>query len=109
MQVDQARPASSDGWGHHGWFYISVRISLFLWVMSDCQYSLYLRILLAFIMFSISQLVLNTEEYLLCHYVTQVALLNLITISSTWARVIDVMDSEVSMLCFSNFCCLMVT
>jgi hypothetical protein len=28
----------------------------------------------------------------------KVALLNLITISSTWARVIDVMDSEVSML-----------
>ncbi|RAL52304.1 hypothetical protein DM860_016153 [Cuscuta australis] len=46
--------ASSAGWGNHGWFYISVRISFFLWV----------------------------------------ALLNLITISSTWARVIDVMDSE---------------
>lgn len=42
------------GWGEHSWFYILVRISLFLWV----------------------------------------ALLNLITISSTWARVIDVMDSE---------------
>ncbi|CAN6380349.1 unnamed protein product [Urochloa humidicola] len=42
------------GWGNHSWFYIVVRISLFLWV----------------------------------------ALLNLITISSTWARVIDVMDSE---------------
>ncbi|KAI4306930.1 hypothetical protein L6164_030170 [Bauhinia variegata] len=42
------------GWDNHGWFYISVRIGLFLWV----------------------------------------ALLNLITISSTWARVIDVMDSE---------------
>ncbi|KAF7830881.1 TLC ATP/ADP transporter [Senna tora] len=44
----------SSSWGNHGWFYISVRIALFLWV----------------------------------------ALLNLITISSTWARVIDVMDSE---------------
>ncbi|XP_062201879.1 uncharacterized protein LOC133904399 isoform X1 [Phragmites australis] len=42
------------GWGNHSWFYIVVRISLFLWV----------------------------------------ALLNLITISSTWARVIDVMDSK---------------
>ncbi|XP_025798670.1 uncharacterized protein LOC112878645 isoform X2 [Panicum hallii] len=42
------------GWETHSWFYIVVRISLFLWV----------------------------------------ALLNLITIS-TWARVIDVMDSEV--------------
>ncbi|XP_072954198.1 uncharacterized protein [Typha angustifolia] len=42
------------GWGNHRWFYITVRISLFLWV----------------------------------------ALLNLLTISSTWARVIDVMDSE---------------
>ncbi|CAN6335368.1 unnamed protein product [Urochloa humidicola] len=42
------------GWENHSWFYVVVRISLFLWV----------------------------------------ALLNLITISSTWARVIDVMDSE---------------
>ncbi|GJN07171.1 hypothetical protein PR202_ga24976 [Eleusine coracana subsp. coracana] len=42
------------GWRKHSWFYIVVRISLFLWV----------------------------------------ALLNLIAISSTWARVIDVMDSE---------------
>ncbi|RCV36853.1 hypothetical protein SETIT_8G014900v2 [Setaria italica] len=42
------------GWENHSWFYIVVRISLFLWV----------------------------------------SLLNLITISSTWARVIDVMDSE---------------
>ncbi|KAI0501866.1 hypothetical protein KFK09_016811 [Dendrobium nobile] len=43
-----------DGWGNHGWFYISVRIGVFLWV----------------------------------------SLLNLITISSTWARVIDIMDNE---------------
>ncbi|KAL5709869.1 hypothetical protein ACHQM5_020503 [Ranunculus cassubicifolius] len=50
-QGDHAHPSS---WGDHGWFYISVRIGLFLWV----------------------------------------ALLNLITISSTWARVIDVMDNE---------------
>ncbi|CAL5343735.1 unnamed protein product [Camellia sinensis] len=56
VDVNQATPAYSEGWGwgDHGWFYVSVRISLFLWV----------------------------------------ALLNLITISSTWARVIDVMDSE---------------
>ncbi|OAY38316.1 uncharacterized protein LOC110624680 isoform X1 [Manihot esculenta] len=47
-------PAYSSSWSDLGWFYISVRIALFLWV----------------------------------------ALLNLITISSTWARVIDVMDSE---------------
>ncbi|XP_050209684.1 uncharacterized protein LOC126660307 isoform X2 [Mercurialis annua] len=47
-------PTSPDNWDNHGWYYISVRIGLFLWV----------------------------------------ALLNLITISSTWARVIDVMDSE---------------
>ncbi|RYR05479.1 hypothetical protein Ahy_B06g085343 isoform B [Arachis hypogaea] len=51
---DQGSPTPPLGWDSHGWFYISVRIGLFLWV----------------------------------------ALLNLITISSTWARVIDVMDSE---------------
>ncbi|KAL2526768.1 TLC ATP/ADP transporter [Abeliophyllum distichum] len=54
IMVDQTIPANSGGLGKHGWFFISVRIGLFLWV----------------------------------------ALLNLITISSTWARVIDVMDSE---------------
>nr|XP_048325655.1 uncharacterized protein LOC107413977 isoform X1 [Ziziphus jujuba var. spinosa]XP_048325656.1 uncharacterized protein LOC107413977 isoform X1 [Ziziphus jujuba var. spinosa] len=56
LRVDdnQANPAHSIGWENHGWFYISVRIGLFLWV----------------------------------------ALLNLITISSTWARIIDVMDTE---------------
>ncbi|WOG96983.1 hypothetical protein DCAR_0416322 [Daucus carota subsp. sativus] len=54
IEVDKSTQASSSGWGDHDWFYISVRIGLFLWV----------------------------------------ALLNLITISSTWARVIDVMDSE---------------
>ncbi|CAI0431340.1 unnamed protein product [Linum tenue] len=48
---DSANPG---GWTKHGWYYVSVRIGLFLWV----------------------------------------ALLNLITISSTWARIIDVMDSE---------------
>ncbi|KAK9742264.1 hypothetical protein RND81_03G160000 [Saponaria officinalis] len=42
------------GWDGHSWYYISVRVALFLWI----------------------------------------ALLNLITISSTWARVIDVMDGE---------------
>ncbi|KAM0950529.1 putative ADP/ATP carrier protein, bacterial type [Dioscorea sansibarensis] len=52
---DDARDGPhSLGWGSHGWFYILVRIGLFLWV----------------------------------------ALLNLVTISSTWARVIDVMDNE---------------
>ncbi|XP_024026026.1 uncharacterized protein LOC21394490 isoform X2 [Morus notabilis] len=54
VEVNQADPTQSVGWENHGWFYVSVRIGLFLWV----------------------------------------ALLNLITISSTWARVIDVMDSE---------------
>ncbi|GLT94615.1 hypothetical protein SLE2022_123440 [Rubroshorea leprosula] len=54
VDADQASPFNSVGWGNHGWFYISVRIGLFLWV----------------------------------------ALLNLITISSTWARIIDTMDSE---------------
>ncbi|GLT46035.1 hypothetical protein SLA2020_198250 [Shorea laevis] len=54
VDADQASPFNSVGWGNHGWFYISVRIGLFLWV----------------------------------------ALLNLITISSTWARIIDIMDSE---------------
>ncbi|CAN1145050.1 hypothetical protein LINPERHAP2_LOCUS14475 [Linum perenne] len=48
---DHAHPVV---WTKHGWFYVSVRIGLFLWI----------------------------------------ALLNLITISSTWARIIDVMDSE---------------
>ncbi|CAO2825788.1 unnamed protein product [Amaranthus hypochondriacus] len=42
------------GWDNHSWYYICVRMGLYLWI----------------------------------------ALLNLITISSTWARVIDVMDSE---------------
>ncbi|CAK9135878.1 unnamed protein product [Ilex paraguariensis] len=54
VEVNQTSSPHFAGWGNHGWFYISVRIGLFLWV----------------------------------------ALLNLITISSTWARVIDVMDSE---------------
>ncbi|XP_020412639.1 uncharacterized protein LOC18785348 isoform X2 [Prunus persica] len=55
VDVNQATTAYSIGWENLGWFYVSVRIGLFLWI----------------------------------------ALLNLITISSTWARVIDVMDSEV--------------
>ncbi|KAJ6858596.1 hypothetical protein NC652_041017 [Populus alba x Populus x berolinensis] len=54
VDVDRNSSTYSGSWDDHGWFYISVRIGLFLWV----------------------------------------ALLNLITISSTWARVIDVMDSE---------------
>ncbi|BBG98122.1 TLC ATP/ADP transporter [Prunus dulcis] len=54
VDVNQATTAYSIGWENLGWFYVSVRIGLFLWI----------------------------------------ALLNLITISSTWARVIDVMDSE---------------
>ncbi|KAL3653400.1 hypothetical protein CASFOL_003081 [Castilleja foliolosa] len=54
VAMNQTFPANSAGWENHGWFYIAVRIALFLWI----------------------------------------ALLNLITISSTWARVIDVMDSE---------------
>ncbi|KAL4189887.1 hypothetical protein AMTRI_Chr08g209260 [Amborella trichopoda] len=52
--VNYDGPNHSASSGSHGWFFISVRISLFLWV----------------------------------------ALLNLVTISSTWARVIDVMDNE---------------
>lgn len=55
VEVNLSAPAYSSGLGGHDWFYISVRIGLFLWV----------------------------------------ALLNLITISSTWARIIDVMDNEV--------------
>ncbi|GFQ04399.1 hypothetical protein PHJA_002583800 [Phtheirospermum japonicum] len=54
VATNQTIPANPAGWENHGWFYIAVRIALFLWI----------------------------------------ALLNLITISSTWARVIDVMDSE---------------
>ncbi|KAL8050071.1 hypothetical protein ABFS82_06G058600 [Erythranthe guttata] len=54
VAVNQTISADSATWENHGWFYIAVRIAMFLWV----------------------------------------ALLNLITISSTWARVIDVMDSE---------------
>lgn len=54
-EVNQPSPRQTIGLGDHGWFYISVRVGLFLWI----------------------------------------ALLNLITISSTWARVIDVMDTEV--------------
>lgn len=54
VKVNQTANSYFGGWDNHGWFYVSVRIALFLWV----------------------------------------ALLNLITISSTWARVIDVMDSE---------------
>jgi len=29
---DQGSLTSSFGWDNHGWFYISVRIGLFLWV-----------------------------------------------------------------------------
>ncbi|KAL6541649.1 hypothetical protein OROGR_011135 [Orobanche gracilis] len=54
VAMNQTIPENSAGWENGGWFYIAVRIALFLWI----------------------------------------ALLNLITISSTWARVIDVMDSE---------------
>lgn len=53
---------------------------------------------LRFILLSIPNLFLSKKKYLLFHFLTQVALLNLITISSTWARITDVMDSEVSML-----------
>ncbi|KAL9255939.1 hypothetical protein AKJ16_DCAP05059 [Drosera capensis] len=56
VDVDHTGANSSyfSGWDGHSWFYVSVRIGMFLWI----------------------------------------ALFNLITISSTWARVIDVMDSE---------------
>ncbi|XP_030450427.1 uncharacterized protein LOC115672674 isoform X2 [Syzygium oleosum] len=52
--INHASPSTPTGGKEYGWFFVSVRVGLFLWV----------------------------------------ALLNLITISSTWARVIDVMDSE---------------
>ncbi|XP_074302793.1 uncharacterized protein LOC141635003 [Silene latifolia] len=45
---------AQSGWDGHSWYYISVKIGLFLWI----------------------------------------SLMNLITISSTWARVVDVMDGE---------------
>ncbi|KAG6503483.1 hypothetical protein ZIOFF_035798 [Zingiber officinale] len=53
-ELNPKQDIHSSSWSNHGWFYVIVRISLFLWV----------------------------------------ALLNLVTISSTWARVIDVMDNE---------------
>ncbi|KAJ3680931.1 hypothetical protein LUZ60_015420 [Juncus effusus] len=54
--VDSVKNNQNDStdWSKHTWFYIIVRLALFLWV----------------------------------------ALLNLVTISSTWARIIDVMDNE---------------
>ncbi|XP_068634822.1 uncharacterized protein [Aristolochia californica] len=55
VEINQESSPQSSLWHQHEWFYVSVRVSLFLWV----------------------------------------ALLNLITISSTWARVIDVMSNEV--------------
>ncbi|XP_068634824.1 uncharacterized protein [Aristolochia californica] len=54
VEINQESSPQSSLWHQHEWFYVSVRVSLFLWV----------------------------------------ALLNLITISSTWARVIDVMSNE---------------
>ncbi|KAJ8771013.1 hypothetical protein K2173_023338 [Erythroxylum novogranatense] len=54
VHFNQTTSESTGDWVNHGWFYVSARIGLFLWV----------------------------------------ALLNLITISSTWARIIDVMDCE---------------
>ncbi|KAJ8537205.1 hypothetical protein K7X08_035606 [Anisodus acutangulus] len=54
VEVNHTNTPNSSSWSNHGWFYVSVRIGLFLWV----------------------------------------ALLNLITISSTWARVIDVVNTE---------------
>jgi len=73
------------GWGNHSWFYIVVRISLFLWVHTPVLITYFL-----FVFLMLKLIVdLNNSFHL------KVALLNLITISSTWARVIDVMDSEV--------------
>lgn len=54
VNIHKGIPASSVSCETNGWFYMSVRVGLFLWV----------------------------------------ALLNLLTISSTWARIIDVMDNE---------------
>ncbi|KAF1883746.1 hypothetical protein Lal_00012663 [Lupinus albus] len=67
---DQGSLESSLSWDNHGWLYISVRIGLFLWHAS--------KDILVILVFAFAK----------------VALLNLITISSTWARIIDVMDSE---------------
>ena len=32
--VDQGSTANSADWGDHGWFYVSVRMGFFLWVMT---------------------------------------------------------------------------
>lgn len=59
-----------------------------------------------YVLLAIFLLVLLYRNYLTypLQFSPQVALLNLITISSTWARVIDVMDSEVSVLLLRTFC-----
>ncbi|EPS70345.1 hypothetical protein M569_04415, partial [Genlisea aurea] len=54
VSIDHTKLANTSSLKIHGYYYISVRIALFLWI----------------------------------------ALLNLVTVSSTWARVTDVMDSE---------------
>ncbi|KAK3003584.1 hypothetical protein RJ639_019990, partial [Escallonia herrerae] len=88
VAVSQTTPAYSTNWGDHGWFYTSVRIGLFLWVLY--------RFLLLFL--SVVAFVMHEDQNIApirnFSILLQVALLNLITISSTWARVIDVMDSE---------------
>nr|KJB73028.1 hypothetical protein B456_011G210100 [Gossypium raimondii] len=33
-------PIDAQGWGNHGWFYVSVRIGLFLWLMISCLRSI---------------------------------------------------------------------
>lgn len=69
---------------------------MFQWEL-DCSfgYEIYLWLVLAtncYLLFFI----FNNGIFLLFYW--KVSLLNLITISSTWARVIDVMDNEVLML-----------
>lgn len=87
----QAIRANSMDWGDRGWFYVSVRIGFFLWVRQWLSYLDIVWVDWIFVYFEVYFIMIFSS-------VLQVALLNLITISSTWARVIDVMDSEVCML-----------
>lgn len=32
VAIDQTTPTNPGGWENHGWFYITVRIAMFLWV-----------------------------------------------------------------------------
>ncbi|KVI07053.1 hypothetical protein Ccrd_014592, partial [Cynara cardunculus var. scolymus] len=84
----ETQPASTNStdWGKHGWFYVSVRIGFFLWFLS--------------LIITINK---TAVSKVISAPFVQIALLNLITISSTWARVIDVMDNEVCVLPCYNY------